>query len=48
MKVKIKGMGIYLPKRVATGEEIDEIIGKKIGWTSNYVGIKEIGYYNNK
>ena len=48
MKIKVKGMGIYLPKRVVTGEEVDEIIGKKIGWTSNYVGVKERRYANNE
>lgn len=48
MKIKIKGMGIYLPKQVVTGEEIDKIIGKKIGWTSNYVGVKERRYANNE
>lgn len=48
MNIKIKGMGIYLPKQVVTGEEIDKIIGKKTGWTSNYVGVKERRYANNE
>lgn len=44
MNVKVRGMGNYLPKRIVSGEDVDKIIGKKLGWTSNYVGVKERRY----
>lgn len=48
MRIKIEGIGRYLPKRIVKGEEVDRIIGKKIGWTSDYVGVKERRYVNEE
>ncbi|MGL4820464.1 MAG: 3-oxoacyl-[acyl-carrier-protein] synthase III C-terminal domain-containing protein [Bacilli bacterium] len=39
--IRITGMGVYLPERRVTAEEIDERIGEKIGWVRQHVGIVE-------
>ncbi|WP_066290650.1 beta-ketoacyl-ACP synthase III [Bacillus sp. FJAT-29937] len=40
-KVKIQGIGAYLPKRLVTASEIDQMIGAKDGWSENKSGVKQ-------
>lgn len=40
-KVKINGIGSYLPKRVVKATEIDELIGVKKGWSEKKSGVKQ-------
>lgn len=39
--IKILGTGSYLPKRVVTALEIDEMIGAKAGWSEHKSGVKQ-------
>ena len=40
-KVKITGIGIYLPKRIVTASEIDMLIGAAPGWSEAKSGVKQ-------
>lgn len=39
--VKIQGMGSFLPKRMVTALEIDQMIGAKEGWSETKSGVKQ-------
>ena len=40
-KVKIAGIGKYLPETVITSDEIDAKLGLKSGWTEKKSGVKK-------
>lgn len=40
-KVKIAGMGIYLPKRIVKASEIDQLVGAYLGWSEAKSGVKQ-------
>ncbi|MEH7522084.1 hypothetical protein V7149_02185 [Bacillus sp. JJ1503] len=39
--VRIQGIGSYLPKRLVTASEIDQMIGAEGGWSENKSGVKQ-------
>ncbi|WP_132247625.1 beta-ketoacyl-ACP synthase III [Marinisporobacter balticus] len=39
--VKILGVGKYLPKKELTGEEIDQMLGKTLGWAGKNIGVSK-------
>lgn len=47
-KIKIIGIGKYLPKKIVTSEEIDETLGLRSGWTEKKSGVKTRYYANGE
>jgi len=41
MKIKISGIGYYLPENIETSEELAPKIGKSIDWITSRTGVKE-------
>jgi 3-oxoacyl-[acyl-carrier-protein] synthase-3 len=39
--IKIKGIGIYLPKRLVKAEDIDQLFSTKSGWSERKSGVKQ-------
>ncbi|MEH7342699.1 hypothetical protein V7122_02240 [Bacillus sp. JJ1532] len=39
--VRIQGIGSYLPKRLVTASEIDQMIGAEDGWSEKKSGVKK-------
>ncbi|KRG16645.1 beta-ketoacyl-ACP synthase III [Lederbergia galactosidilytica] len=47
-KVKIVGVGKYLPPKVVTAEELDQMLQTQPGWTLKKSGVKERHYVNGE
>lgn len=47
-KVKIVGMGRYLPNKIVTSEEIDELLHLPKGWTKKKSGVEKRYYVENE